>query len=246
MKRLASAFRSAAINSLNTPSIADISMLSETDEAQLENFHSTAKSDIPYTLFYQPIEENAVKYADRVALIAKDRTLTFAELNVEANRVAHALMRKGVKRGDRVVLLLPRRSAVIVSMFGVSKTGAAYIPCDPAYPADRINLILTDSEAQYVITTKDHLADYPEGKGIDIDDIYMTDALPGDDENPGVDVSPEDLAYLIYTSGSTGRPKGVMLRHIGIANYLYDHPANVHIRGLKELDVKSFVSITTL
>lgn len=246
MKRLASAFRSAALNSLNTPSIADISMLSETDEAQLENFHSTAKSDIPYTLFYQPIEENAVKYADRVALIAKDRTLTFAELNVEANRVAHALMRKGVKRGDRVVLLLPRRSAVIVSMFGVSKTGAAYIPCDPAYPADRINLILTDSEAQYVITTKEHLADYPEGKGIDIDDIYMTDALPGDDENPGVDVSPEDLAYLIYTSGSTGRPKGVMLRHIGIANYLYDHPANVHIRGLKELDVKSFVSITTL
>lgn len=246
MKRLASAFRAASVNSLNTPSIASISMLGEDDVAMLKNFHTTAKSDIPYKLFYQPIEENAIKYADRKALIAKDRTLTFAELNVEANRVAHALMRKGVKRGDRVVLLLPRRSAVIVSMFGVSKTGAAYIPCDPAYPADRINLILTDSDAQYVITTKEHLKDYPEGKGIDIDEIYEATPQSGDDENPNVEVSPEDLAYLIYTSGSTGRPKGVMLRHIGIANYLYDHPANVHIRGLMDLDVKTFVSITTL
>ena len=64
--------------------------------------------------------------------------------------------------------------------------------------------------------------------------------------NPNVDVTPEDLAYLIYTSGSTGRPKGVMLRHCGIANYLYDHPANIHIHRMKELGVKSFVSITTL
>ena len=132
-------------------------------------------------------------------------------------------------------------------MFGVSKTGAAYIPCDPAYPADRINLIMTDSEAQYVITTSDHANDYPAGKVILIDDIYNTGKTqPEDDQNPNVEVSPEDLAYLIYTSGSTGRPKGVMLRHVGITNYLYDHPANVHIHGLMELGVKTFVSITTL
>ena len=247
IKRFGSALTNASLNGLHNNTIAELSLLGDEDKKQLSLFHSTCKQDIPWKLYYQPIEENAVKYADRVALIAKDRTLTFAEFNTEANRIAHALIRKGVKRGDRVVLLLPRRSCAIISMFGVSKTGAAYIPCDPEYPADRINLIMTDSEAQYVITTTDHAADYPAEKVILIDDIYNTGKeLAGDDENPNVNVSPEDLAYLIYTSGSTGRPKGVMLRHIGIANYLYPHPANIHIQGLIDLGVKSFVSITTL
>lgn len=247
IRRFGHALANVCLNGLRTKTIAELSLLSEEDKIQLSRFHSTCKQDIPWKLYYQPIEENAIKYADRVALIAKDRTLTFAEFNVEANRIAHALIRKGVKRGDRVVLLLPRRSCAIVSMFGVSKAGAAYIPCDPEYPADRINLIMTDSEAQYVITTQDHATDYPAEKVILIDDIYNTgNVQAGDDENPNVAVSPEDLAYLIYTSGSTGRPKGVMLRHIGIANYLYPHPANIHIQGLIDLGVKSFVSITTL
>ena len=247
MAKLASAFSAATLNSINIDTVAQFSMLDDKERQRVDGFRSTCKQDIPWKLYYQPIEENAVKYADRTALIAKDRTLTFAEFNVEANRVAHALIRRGVKRGDRIVLLLPRRSGVIVSMFGVSKAGAAYIPCDPEYPADRINLIMTDSEAQYVITTADHAADYPAEKVILIDDIYNTgNTTPEDDLNPNVEVSPEDIAYLIYTSGSTGRPKGVMLRHVGIANYLYPHPANIHIQGLIDLGVKSFVCITTL
>ena len=247
--RLARAIKATAENMMAQPEklLSELSMLDAEGAKQVASFRYTAKADVPYHLFYEPIEQNAVRFPDRNALIAKDRTLTFQELNTEANRVAHALLRRGVKRGDRIVLLLPRRSGVIVSMFGVSKTGAAYIPCDPAYPADRINLIMTDSEAQYVITTSDHANDYPAGKVILIDDIYNTGKTqPEDDQNPNVEVSPEDLAYLIYTSGSTGRPKGVMLRHVGITNYLYDHPANVHIHGLMELGVKTFVSITTL
>ena len=247
--RLARAIKATAENMMAQPEklLSELSMLDAEGAKQVASFRYTAKADVPYHLFYEPIEQNAVRFPDRNALIAKDRTLTFQELNTEANRVAHALLRRGVKRGDRIVLLLPRRSGVIVSMFGVSKTGAAYIPCDPAYPADRINLIMTDSEAQYVITTSDHANDYPAEKVILIDDIYNTGKTqPEDDQNPNVEVSPEDLAYLIYTSGSTGRPKGVMLRHVGITNYLYDHPANVHIHGLMELGVRTFVSITTL
>lgn len=246
---LAKAIKNATLNMMADPMglLKNVSVMGEEEKAQVESLRTTAQEEIPWKLYYQPIEENAIKYADRIALVAKDRTLTFAEFNTEANRIAHSLIRKGVKRGDRVVLLLPRKSGVIVSMFGVSKAGAAYIPCDPEYPSDRINLIMTDSEAQYIITTSEHAASYPAEKVILIDDIYNTgNAAPEDDVNPNVDVAPEDLAYLIYTSGSTGRPKGVMLRHCGIANYLYDHPANVHIHGMKELDVKSFVSITTL
>lgn len=250
LQRMAKAIKSTVENMMARPEaiLKNLSMLDDEERLRVENFRFTAKAEVPYHLFYEPIEKNAVLYPDRQALIAKDRTLTFAELNTEANKVAHALIRKGVKRADRVVLLLPRTSAVIVSMFGVSKTGAAYIPCDPAYPADRINLIVSDSEAPYIITTKEHAADYPSEKVILIDDIYGSESQPqpGDEQNPQVEVNPDDLAYLIYTSGSTGRPKGVMLRHVGITNYLYDHPANVHIHGLMELGVKTFVSITTL
>ena len=250
LTRLSRAIKATVENMMAQPEglLSGLSMLDAEGAEQVASFRYTAKADVPYHLFHEPIEQNAVRFPDRNALIAKDRTLTFAELNTEANRVAHALLRRGVKRGDRIVLLLPRRSAVIVSMFAVTKTGAAYIPCDPAYPADRINLIMTDSEAQYVITTSDHANDYPAEKVILIDDIYGAKSNPqaGDEQNPHVAVSPDDLAYLIYTSGSTGRPKGVMLRHVGITNYLYDHPANVHIHGLTELGVKVFVSITTL
>ncbi len=247
MLALVNALQAASVNALQAPSIANLSLLNDETTAQVAKFHTTAQCDVPYKLYYQAVEENAVKYADRTALIAKDGELTFSQFNAEANKVAHALMRRGVKRSDRVVLLLPRRTAVIVCMFGVSKTGAAYIPCDPEYPADRINLILTDSEAQYIITTPDKAANYPAERVILVDDIYKSgNAEPGDELNPNVEVSPDDLAYLIYTSGSTGRPKGVMLRHRGIANYLYDHEANVHIHALHELGVKTFVSITTL
>ena len=250
LKRLAKAIKATTENMMVQPddALSHLSMLDEEEAQKVKAFRYTAKADVPWKLFYEPIEQNAIRFANQKALVAKDRTLTFAELNTEANKVAHALMRRGLKRGDRVVLLLPRTSAVIVSMFGVSKTGAAYIPCDPAYPSDRINLIVNDSEAPYIITTTQLAADYPSEKVILIDDIYGVQSQPqsGDEQNPQVAVSPDDLAYLIYTSGSTGRPKGVMLRHVGITNYLYDHPANVHIHGLIELGVKAFVSITTL
>lgn len=245
MLRLRSAFKGMALSATGCGTISALSMLC--DDTQVESFHRSATAEIPYKLFYQAIENNALKHPDRKALIAKDRELTFSEMNAEANIVAHKLMRRGVKRGDRVVLLLPRRSSVFVCMFGVSKTGAAYIPCDPEYPSDRINLILNDSGAQYIITTAEHLADYPGDRTIDVDELCFSGVeQEGDDRNPNVNVSPEDLAYLIYTSGSTGRPKGVMLRHIGLMSYIYDHPANRHVHSLGELGVKAFVTITTL
>jgi amino acid adenylation domain-containing protein len=147
-----------------------------------------------------------------------------------------------VKYGDRVVLLLPRTSAVICCIYGVSKAGAAYIPCDPEYPADRISLITEDSDAAYVITTEEHMAEHG-AKAINVRDLLD---YPGEFNNPNIDISPDDLVYLIYTSGSTGRPKGVMLRHEAICSYLYDHPANIHIHSLHTENVKAFLSITTL
>ena len=222
-----------------------ISIMSPGQQQVVDRMHTVATFDVPYKCFYEPIEHWATVTPDAPAVVACDRQLSFAEFNRECNRVAHALMARGVRQGDRVVLLLPRDSRVLCCIFGVSKAGAAYIPCDPAYPAERIALILDDSKAAYVITTADHMAEHG-AKAILVDDLFASVSSDADFENPALPVSPDDLAYLIYTSGSTGRPKGVMLRHIGICSYLYDHPANVHIHGLIEEGVKAFLCITTL
>jgi amino acid adenylation domain-containing protein len=219
-----------------------VSIMSDAQRRTVEGMRNIATAEVPYSRFYEPVERYAETRADDTAIIACDRTLTYAEFNREANRVANALIARGVKHGDRVVLLLPRTSAVMCAIFGVSKAGAAFIPCDPEYPADRISLIIDDSEAAYVITTADHMAEH-EGKAILIDELLDADVPT---TNPAIDVDPDDLVYLIYTSGSTGRPKGVMLRHRAICNYLYDHPANIHIHALNTDKVKAYLSITTL
>lgn len=222
--------------------LKSISVMSDSQKAEVEPFHCTATATVPYKRFYEPIEHYAKETPDTTALVACDKTLTYSQLNQEANRIAHRLISKGVKEGDRIVLLLPRTSDVICCMFGVSKAGAAYIPCDPAYPAERINLILEDSGAKYVITTSEHIDEHKD-KAILVEELIRKG---DDDDNVNANISTDSLVYLIYTSGSTGRPKGVMLRHEAICNYLYDHEANKHIHALKTENVRNYLCITTL
>ena len=210
-------------------------------EDELARFTVSSEADIPVTLLHELFEQNAVENADRIALIASDATFTYRELNEQANIVAHNLIKRGVGVGDSVALLLPRRSWFFSCLFGVNKAGAAFIPCDPQYPADRINHIITDSDASFIITTKEKLADYPGEKAIDIDDLLIGENTV----NPGLKMSDDSLAYMIYTSGSTGKPKGVMLRHKGICNYLYPHPANLHMHFIRE-HVENYLSVTTI
>ncbi len=207
----------------------------------LKGFSTTARADIPVTLLHRLFEQSARDNADKTALIAKDRTLTYRELNEGANIVAHNLIGRNIRTGDSVVLLLPRESSFFCCLFGVNKAGAAFIPCDPQYPADRIRSIIEDSGASCIITTKDKLPEYADCHAIDVDDLLVGNMT----DNPDVAVSGDDLAYMIYTSGSTGKPKGVMLRHIGICNYLMPHPANSHIFYLKE-NISTYLSVTTV
>ena len=122
------------------------------------------------TFFHECIGHFAQVQPDQEALVAIDNRFTYKEMNEVTNRIAVALRKRGVVERDRVALLLPRTSRLILALFGVLKSGAAYIPCDPEYPADRVKLILEDSEARYIITTADRMADVPSDKAIDVED----------------------------------------------------------------------------
>ena len=209
--------------------VRQLSIVSPTQEEQLALIRQAGTGEAPFKLFYESIIHHAQTQPERMALIASDARFTYHEFDQATNRIANALRQRGVREGDRVALLLPRTSRLILSMFGVQKAGAAYIPCDPEYPADRVKLILEDSGAKLIIT--------PEVA----EELLQTE----DTTLPQTSLTPDDLAYLIYTSGSTGRPKGVMLRHEGMCNYATALPANVEAYAVANA-AESILAVTTI
>lgn len=218
--------------------VRKISMVSEAQAALIATFHETERREIPIKLYHKLFEKSVAEHSDQLALAAVDGEFTYDALNRHMNRLAHALIERGIKRGDRVALLLPRTSRLIMSQYGVLKAGGAYIPCDPKYPTDRINHILDDSAAPFIITTADRLDEFP-GRAVDVEELLANT----DDTNPDVYVEPDDLAYLIYTSGSTGTPKGVQLMHKGVCNYHCEHNL---IQGILKNECHAALGITTI
>ena len=226
-------------NSVKTVRNALALPAAQADEMEQKSF--VEKADVPVVLLHKMFENSVLANGEKTALIAQDASLTYNELNQKANIVASNLIARGVKVGDSVALLLPRKTCYFCCMFGVNKAGAAFIPCDPQYPADRINHIITDSEASFIITTADKLADYPADKAINVEDILTGEPA----ENPDIPMTGKELSYMIYTSGSTGKPKGVMLRQESICNYLMPHRGNTIMYNINEL-ANSYLSVTTV
>ncbi|MET7637294.1 amino acid adenylation domain-containing protein [Streptomyces sp. NPDC005438] len=150
------------------------------------------------------------------------RELSYAELDTRAERIARLLARRGVGPEDVVALLLPRTTAIAVGVIGVLKSGAAYLPVDPDYPAGRIAYLFTDARPKTVLTTSDLVGKLPPDapEPILLDEI--TDQAPtGEAWEPAGPTDPGNAAYHIYTSGSTGHPKGVVVTHRSVLNLIH-------------------------
>ena len=222
--------------------VRKLSIVSERQEEELSHLRQVATGEAPFRFFHECIHHFAEVHPEQDALVAIDASYSYRQMDELTDRIAAALRSRGVRERDRVALLLPRTSRLILSLFGVLKAGSAYIPCDPEYPADRVRLILEDSEARFIITTADRLSMVPADKSIDVEELLGSSVSC---DTTATSITPDDLAYLIYTSGSTGRPKGVMLRHEGICNYLYGHPANVFANAVLT-DADRILSVTTI
>ncbi len=239
MEQLEFSINAICDNSMQT--VREATALPPSQLDRLMSFSTTAKGEPAETLLHVFFEKKAAEQPEKTALVATDRTLSYRELDEGSNIVANELIRRGVRARDSIVLLLPRRSFYFEALFGVLKAGAAFIPCDPKYPQDRINSIISDSDAKFIISTKDRFSEYPEQNMLDINEL-----LTGKDVSaPDVKISPDDLAYMIYTSGSTGKPKGVMLTHRGICNYCTCHPSNV-MYDLIVREVNAMIALSTV
>ncbi|HEX5868976.1 MAG TPA: condensation domain-containing protein, partial [Longimicrobium sp.] len=164
--------------------------------------------------------EQAAAAPDAVAVEFEDESLTYAQLNERANRLAHHLATLGVGPETRVGICLERGPEMVAAVLAVLKAGGAYVPLDPAYPAERLAWVLADSAAPVLVTQDALRGVLPAPDGVRVvlvdGDAARIAAQPA--ENPQIGVGPGSLAYVIYTSGSTGTPKGVMVEHRGIPN----------------------------
>ncbi|HEU4880987.1 MAG TPA: condensation domain-containing protein, partial [Longimicrobium sp.] len=188
----------------------------------LEEWNRTAAEVPADRCIHELFEEQAERTPAAVALRFEEESLTYADLDERANRLANHLRRRGVRPETRVGICLERGPELVVAMLAVMKAGGAYVPLDPAYPAERLAFMLADSGAPLLLTR----LPLPEGLAPDAVEIVCLDAdreriEAKSAQAPAAGVRPENVAYVIYTSGSTGTPKGVMVPHRGVPNLAY-------------------------
>jgi amino acid adenylation domain-containing protein/non-ribosomal peptide synthase protein (TIGR01720 family) len=177
---------------------------------------------------HELFEEQVDRTPQKTALIHAENYLTYQELNERANRIAHFLFNRGIKKGSVVGILGNHSFELLCAMLGVLKSGAAYLPIDSNYPAGRINYMLSDSNTALILTNIE--VDFQIDFGGEI--VRLSDAaIPlGKCDNLANISDANDLAYIIYTSGSTGKPKGVMISHKSLVNYVWWGKTN-YIKG---------------
>lgn len=173
--------------------------------------------NIPQKGIHEIIASQAKKHPETIALIFKDEKITYQELNEKANKIAHKLITFGVQKNDIVGLCIERSHHMIIGLLGILKAGAAYLPLDPEYPADRISYILDNAFAKIVVTQEKFTSNFIKAP-IQILTLESVVAIASNNETLLPKVAGSDLAYVIYTSGSTGTPKGVPITHSNIIN----------------------------
>jgi amino acid adenylation domain-containing protein len=202
--------------------LSDIPLLTAEDRRTLvDGINGTSVEHDRQACIHTMVSAAATATPDAIAIQASDAVLTYAQLERRSNQMANLLRERGVNDGALVAVCLDRTADLPVALLAVLKAGAAYVPVDPAHPADRLVYTLTDAKVSCVITEQRFAALVSDAKAplllIDGDDGAI---MAQSTQAPETHVLAKDLAYVIYTSGSTGRPKGVEVEHRNVVNFL--------------------------
>ena len=213
--------------------VSDFPILTEHEKHQLLLQWSNSET-IPdeNRCLHQLFEAQVERTPDAIALADDSLSLTYRELNRQANQFAHYLRKRGVVAGDLIPIYMERCCDMVIAVLGILKAGGAYVPLDFDYPMMRLEFMLKDTQATLLVTTTRCLNRLPEytGENISFDrDRHLFGSEP--ELNPSLATDPAELAYVFYTSGSTGTPKGVLSSHRGAVRYC-DFLANTyHLTG---------------
>ena len=200
-----------------------LGMLPLLDEAErdtiLRVWNDTATAAAPAT-FPELFAAQVQRTPDAPAIIDGDRTISYAEVDAMANRLAHRLRALGVGPETVVASCLERSPAMVVGLIGILKAGGVYLPLEPSYPSDRLGFMLADAGARVVLTRTPLLERLPETQGVKLVvlEAEQSELARQPDTAPDVILDPRHPAYVIYTSGSTGIPKGVVVEHASLAS----------------------------
>jgi amino acid adenylation domain-containing protein len=224
VRRLAGQYQKLLESVIATPKgqITALEMLDDVERRQLLiDFNDTKSLYALDKCLHQLFELQAAQTPDNVAVIFEERRLTYAELNEQANQLAHHLQRLAVGPEVLVGICVERSLEMIVGLLGILKTGAAYVPLDPSYPKERLAFMLDDAKVRVLLTQQRLARTLPEHQALVVCLDTASETIVEESRyNPQSKVSPANVAYVIYTSGSTGRPKGVMIPHKAIVNRL--------------------------
>ncbi|MFZ5918976.1 MAG: amino acid adenylation domain-containing protein [Chloroflexota bacterium] len=205
--------------------LAELPLLTDDERQQVLVAWNQTQADYAYEMcVHELFEAVAAREPEAAAVVFGDESLTYAELNRRANRLAHYLQRLGVRPETLVGICTERSIEMIVGILGVLKAGGAYVPLDPAYPTERLAFMLEDAGVLILLTQQHLMAKLPTDKmqKICLDTDWNT--MAGETRNnPKSEVTGNNLAYVIYTSGSTGKPKGVQIQHNGLLNLVHWH-----------------------
>ncbi|KAF9393945.1 hypothetical protein CPC16_000656, partial [Podila verticillata] len=201
--------------------IGGVDLLDAVERRQLLVEWNATACDYPaHQCIHQLFEAQVERTPEATALVYEDQMLSYAELNVCANRLAHRLIELGVEPDARVAICVARSPAMIIGLLAILKAGGAYVPLDPAYPSDRLTYILADATPILLLADgagRAALGEAAVGSLTVLDPNRLPESAITNPHVPGL--TSRHLAYVIYTSGSTGMPKGVMVEHRGVVNF---------------------------
>jgi amino acid adenylation domain-containing protein len=222
--RMAKHFQRVLQAAVETPDqqISRLPMLSEAEESQLLFAWNDFKRDYGKNrLVHRAVEEHARLRPDISAVRSGSAFLTYGELNRKANQLAHRLRRLGVGPEAIVGICVERGVEMMIALLGILKSGAAYLPLDPAYPKTRLAFMLDEAQVTVLVTQQLLIPQLPDSSARRIYlDSHAEELTRESEQDLASGVTSGNLAYVIYTSGSTGKPKGIMIEHGNLANYV--------------------------